>query len=112
MWGPRPLETVERVLKIVQAFEPPGVGARDLSECLLIQLHQREGHENYYDLELAKQVVRLHMEDLTKRRVSRVTRALGVQNEDLKTAMAVVEDLHPTPSAPTGPGAGSVRPTV
>ena len=92
-----PLEDVERVLTVVQTFEPPGIGARDLGECLLIQLRLKDGQENFYDLELAKQVVGGHMEDLTRRRYSRITRALGIQNEDLRGAMELIEELHPSP---------------
>jgi RNA polymerase sigma-54 factor len=96
------VEEVERVLGVIQSFEPPGVGARDLSECLLIQLRLREGQENYFDLELAQQVVRSHMDDLTKRRYSRITKALGIENDDLKGAMEIIEDLHPNPGAIVG----------
>ena len=96
------VEDVNRVLSVIQSFEPPGVGARDLSECLLIQLRQKEGQENFYDLELAIQVVASHMEDLTKRRYSRITRALGIQNDDLRGAMEIIEELHPNPGAVVG----------
>ena len=90
---------VERVLLVIQAFEPPGIGARDLAECLLIQLRQREGRENVYDLDLATQIVRSHLEDLTKRRYARITRTLGVENDDLRGAMEIIEQLHPNPGA-------------
>ncbi len=93
------VEDVERVLAVIQTFEPTGVGCRDLSECLLIQLRQKVGQENFYDLELAIQIVGSHMEDLTKRRYSRITRALGIQNEDLRGAMELIEELHPNPGA-------------
>ena len=73
-----PVEDVDRVLAVIQTFEPPGIGARDLAECLLIQLELKEGRENYYDLELARKVVRHHMEDLTRRRFSQITRALDI----------------------------------
>lgn len=90
-----PPEEVERVLKVVQDFEPPGIGARDLRECLLIQLEQRDGEGR----DLALQIVREHMEDLTKRRFSRITRALGIDNEELKGAMDLIERLQPNPGA-------------
>ena len=51
-----PVEDVERVLAVIQTFEPPGIGARDLGECLLIQLELKEGQENYHDLELATRI--------------------------------------------------------
>ncbi|MFH1569379.1 MAG: RNA polymerase factor sigma-54 [Gemmatimonadota bacterium] len=88
-----PVADVERVLKVVQGFEPPGIGARDLRECLMIQLEQRPGPGR----DLALQIIRDHMEDLTKRRFSRITRALGIGNEELRQAMDQVERLQPNP---------------
>ena len=67
---------VERVLAVIQTFDPPGIGARDLAECLAIQLTQREEES-----QLALQVICNHMEDLTKRRFSRITRGLGISND-------------------------------
>lgn len=90
---------VERVLEVIQGFEPPGIGARDLRECLLIQLQQRRDEEG---AEVALQMVREHMEDLSKRRFSRITKALDISNDDLKTAMELVERLHPAPGILTG----------
>ncbi len=94
-----PEADVERVLEVIQGFEPPGVGARDLRECLLIQLEQRREEEG---AEVALQMVREHMEDLSKRRFSRILKALLISNDDLRTAMELVEKLHPAPGFLTG----------
>ena len=91
------VEEIEKVLRVVQSFDPPGVGARDLRECLMIQLAQREDPLN----ELALEVVRDHMEDLTRRRLTRITRALGISNEVLKEILAVIELLQPNPGSPS-----------
>ncbi|MBI2505891.1 MAG: RNA polymerase factor sigma-54 [Candidatus Latescibacteria bacterium] len=88
-----PVEQVDAVLGVIQGFEPPGIGARDLGECLTIQLRQREEPER----ELALQVVGGFMEDLTKRRLTRITRALGISNEQLKGALDLIEKLQPYP---------------
>ena len=90
-------EEIETVLRVVQSFDPPGVGARDLRECLMIQLAQREDPLN----ELALEVVCDHMEDLTRRRLTRITRALGISNEVLKEVLAVIELLQPNPGSPS-----------
>ena len=90
---------VERVLEVIQGFEPPGIGARDLRECLLIQLEQRRDEEG---AEVALQMVREHTEDLSKRRFSRITKALDISNDDLKRAMELVEKLHSAPGILTG----------
>ena len=92
------LEQVERVLAVIQTFEPPGVGARDLRECLIIQLQQQAASCR----DLALEVVRHHMDDLTKRRFSRITRALGITDEDLKEVMHLIEGLQPYPGSATG----------
>ncbi len=88
-------EEVARVLTVVQGFDPPGVAARDLQECLMIQLRQREGPA----VALALQVVRAHMEDLTKRRYGRITRALEVSAEQLREAIEVIQSLQPHPGS-------------
>ena len=90
---------VERVLEVIQGFEPPGIGARDLRECLLIQLRQRRDEEG---AGVALQMVREHMEDLGKRRFSRIAKALDISSDSLKTAMELVEKLHPSPGILTG----------
>ena len=61
---------VEQVLRVIQTFEPPGIAARDLRESLLIQL----ALNNEPFAELALEIVRDHMEDLTRRRLTRITR--------------------------------------
>ncbi len=91
-------EEVERVLRVIQTFDPPGVGARDLRECLMIQLSLHEDPLS----EMALQVVRNHMEDLTRRRLTRITRALGISNEVLKKVLGVIELLQPNPGTPSG----------
>jgi RNA polymerase sigma-54 factor len=91
------VEEVERVLRLIQTFEPPGVGARDLRECLMIQLAQSQVPGS----ELALEIVRHHMEDLTKRRLTRITRGLGISNEELKEALELIESLQPYPGSPS-----------
>ena len=86
---------IQAVLEIVHAFHPPGVGARDLRECLIIQLQQLQDPH----CGLALQVVTHHMEDLTKRRFSRITRALGISDEDLKEVLQLFENLQPHPGS-------------
>lgn len=91
------VEKVERVLTLIQSFEPPGIAARDLRECLLIQLQQYEGAHR----EQALLIVRQHMEDLTKRRFTRITRALSISQEDLKTTIELIQSLQPYPGSPS-----------
>ena len=83
----------EKVLRVIQSFDPAGVGARDLHECLMIQLEQRDDPLSA----LALQVVRDHLEDLTRRRLRRITHALGISDEKLKEVLQVIERLQPHP---------------
>ena len=89
---------VEKVLRVIQAFDPSGVGARDLRECLMIQLSQRDDPLS----EMALQVVRDHLEDLTRRRLRHITRALNISNEKLKEVLQVIERLQPHPGLSAG----------
>ncbi len=90
-----PTEDVEEVLAIVQGFEPPGVAGRDLRECLMLQLRILEDERR----DLALEIVRDHMEDLTKRRFNRIIRALGISENDLREALDLIEGLQPYPGS-------------
>src|SRR5205823_8488818 len=71
-----PKEDFERMLALIQSFYPPGVGARDLRECLLIQL-EREGKQNGLEYKIISE----HMEDLGKRRYPEIARGMGMSVE-------------------------------
>ena len=89
--------TVEKVLRVIQSFDPLGIGARDLRECLMIQLSQCDDPLS----KLALQVVHDHLEDLTRRRLRHITHALDISNEKLKEVLQVIKrlQLHPNLSA-------------
>ena len=87
-----PPETIGEVLKVVQSFHPPGVGARDLRECLLLQL-ERAGRRG----SLEYRIVDEHMETLGKRRLPELARTLGVALEDIKAAVERISHLEPRP---------------
>ncbi|MGB1892206.1 MAG: RNA polymerase factor sigma-54 [Candidatus Latescibacterota bacterium] len=91
------VEVVEHVLRTIQTFEPPGIAARDLRESLMIQL----ALSDLPLAELALEIVRDHMEDLTRRRLTRITRALGISNDLLKEVLEVIENLQPYPGSPS-----------
>jgi len=88
-----PLREVEKILAFLQTFEPLGVAARNLQECLLLQLENKTGPV----ARLAYQVVAEHFEDMEKRRYAVVTKALGVQDEKLREVLALVASLEPKP---------------
>jgi len=87
-----PEEDFEKMLALIQGFHPPGVGARDLRECLLIQL-KREGKEN----SLEYKIVSEHMDDLGRRRFPEIARRMGISVEDVQKAADNIGRLNPRP---------------
>ncbi len=85
-------EEVASVLKVVRSLDPPGVGARDLRECLEIQL-RRLGHED----SLAMAIVRDHFDDLGNHRWTEIARALEVSPKEVQDAADEIGNLDPRP---------------
>ena len=87
-----PLGELEEMLSLIQTFHPVGVGARDLRECLLIQL-RRLGKEH----SLEHQIVDEHLEDLGRKRLPELARRLGVSVEQVQKAANFISTLDPKP---------------
>src|SRR4030095_9007564 len=85
-------EDFEKMLALIQSFYPPGVGARDLRECLLIQL-QREEKQN----SLEYKVIAEHMEDLGKRRFPEIARRMNISVEEVQKCANNIAQLNPRP---------------
>jgi len=83
---------VEEVLKIIQAFDPPGVGARTLQECLLIQVDQL-GLED----PLLRRVIRDHLLDLARGKYGRMAQQLGVGVQEIQRVADLIKTLDPKP---------------
>jgi RNA polymerase sigma-54 factor len=99
-----PLAQVERVLAVLQTFDPLGVCARDLSECLAIQLKER----NRYDP--AMRALIEHLDLLAKRDFAELKRICGVDDEDLRDMTGEIRRLNPKPGLAFG--GGVVQPIV
>ncbi len=105
------LDEVEAVLHRIQAFDPPGVGARDPREALLIQARQLS--EEYDSRELALEILEHHFKLLTEGRQEAMLRKLKVSPEELAEAVALIRSLNPHPgSAIPGPPPAYVEPDV
>src|SRR5207302_84581 len=87
-----PQEDFEHMLTLIQSFYPPGVGARDLRDCLLIQL-KREGRQS----SLEYRIIQDHMPDLGKRRFPEIARRMGVSVEQIQKAANNIAQLEPRP---------------
>lgn len=90
---------VEQVLRIIHDFEPAGIGARDLKECLLIQLNKREKTEA---TRLALRILNSYFEDFTRKRYERILKTLDITEEELKRAIREITLLNPKPGSSWG----------
>lgn len=101
-------DEVEAVLRILQGFDPPGVGARNLPECLLLQL----AHRGLEDT-LAAEVVRDHFDALKNRKFTDIARALKITPHEVQDIAAVIGELDPRPGLSSEvQGARSVVPDL
>lgn len=87
-------EEVEKVLKVVQQLDPAGVGARNLQECLSIQLNRKEQNP---DVELASKIIDKAFEQFTKKHYKKLMQKFSIDEEQLKDAIEEVERLNPKP---------------
>lgn len=93
------LKAVENALRIVQGFEPPGIGARDLRECLLLQLERRENGRK----SLAYKVVDKHLDEVGRNRLIPAAKSLNVSMAELKDALRELRTLYPYPGTLVAP---------
>src|SRR5437667_526843 len=87
-------EDFEHMLTLIQSFYPPGVGARDLRECLLIQV-KRAGKQNSLEYKMISE----HMQDLGKRRFPEIARRMGISVEQVQKCANNIAQLDPRPGA-------------
>ena len=87
-------EEVEKVLQIVHQLDPAGVGARNLQECLSIQLHRKEQNP---DVEMATAIIDKAFEQFTKKHYKKLLQKFNIDEEQLKDAIEQIEHLNPKP---------------
>ncbi|MES2800334.1 MAG: RNA polymerase factor sigma-54 [Bacteroidota bacterium] len=86
---------LESVLKLIQELDPAGVGARDLQECLLLQINRRQdGDITKYT---AKIILEQFFEEFTKKHYEKITKKLEIEDSDLKEAIDEILRLNPKP---------------
>jgi RNA polymerase sigma-54 factor len=88
-------EELFNILQVIQEFDPPGVGARSLRECLLLQLNRKKGK----DLELARVIVKDFFEEFTKKHYEKIQKKLEISEEELKQGIDQVLKLNPKPGS-------------
>ena len=99
--GDHSIDEVLAGLRVVQTLDPAGVGARDLRECLLLQLESRNGKGG-----VAWQIVYNHLKFVETRQLKEMAKALGRPMEHVQIAIDVIRHLDPRPALRySGPGA-------
>lgn len=88
-------EELTKILVVIQSFDPPGVGARDLQESLLLQLKRKQ---NKFQ-QLAVSIIRDHFDEFTKKHYDKIIRRLNVPDEDFKQAVDLILKLNPKPGS-------------
>jgi RNA polymerase sigma-54 factor len=104
---PLTIEDLQSALALVQQLEPAGVGARDLGECLLLQLDALEADPDdapsqKHDFDLERALVRDHLRDIEMNRYPQISKKLGRPIADLKAAVKRLGHLHPHPGKQIG----------
>jgi RNA polymerase sigma-54 factor len=88
-------EELQEILAEIQTFEPPGIGARTLQECLLIQLLRKD--DNSEAMVLAEQILTKYMNEFTGKQYEKIMRAMNISEEQLKAAIHEILKLNPRP---------------
>ncbi|MGM9758488.1 MAG: RNA polymerase factor sigma-54 [Parabacteroides sp.] len=92
-------QEIASVLALIQDFDPTGVGARSLQECLLLQLEKREQTPA---TQLAIRIIRDYFEDFSRKRFDRILKGLEISEESLKQAVKEITSLDPKPGISWG----------
>lgn len=87
---------LNHIIKYIQEFDPPGVGAKDLQECLLLQLRKKEKNKTN---QLALKIIANFFEEFTKKHYEKIQRSLSLNDKDLKEVIQTIIKLNPKPGA-------------
>jgi RNA polymerase sigma-54 factor len=93
-------EDVEALIKRIQQFDPPGVAARDLQECLLLQLFRQKDEGKPVDL--AIKAISRYFDEFTKKHYEKIQRGLNLDDDQLKEVMQQIIRLNPKPGGNVG----------
>ena len=97
---------IDRLLKMIQQFDPPGTGSRDLQECLLLQLRHKIklsdeiiSYEDKLAIQVAIRIIDQYFDEFTKKHYLKLARQLNLDEEDLKVAIDEILKLNPKPAS-------------
>jgi RNA polymerase sigma-54 factor len=95
-------QEIEQLILLIQQFDPPGICARDLQECLLIQLYHKRRNHSGKDVELAIIILEKYFDEFTKKHYEKIQRSLGIDDEQLKQVIQQIIKLNPKPGGNVG----------
>lgn len=87
--------TVNRIIAMIQQFDPPGVCARDLQQCLLLQLERKVDEGK--DVELTKKVLQKYFDEFTKKHYEKIQKGLNLSDDQLREVIQQIVKLNPKP---------------
>ena len=89
---------MQRVLTLIQGLEPAGIGARDLKECILLQIERRQLSGNNPVYKLAYKIIHEMMDDFSKKHYNRILKKFDISEDYLKEALDFIAKLNPKPA--------------
>jgi len=98
-------DEVNGILKVVQSFDPPGIGARDLQECLLLQINRKryqdieKNGETSPERELAFKILEFYFDEFSKKHYHKLGKYLEISEEELRDAINEILKLNPKPAS-------------
>jgi RNA polymerase sigma-54 factor len=90
-------EELYEILLIVQDFDPPGVGARDLQECLLLQIVRK--NQSDIAVATARKIIKNHFDEFTRKHYDKIIKRMNITEEELKMAIDEILRLNPKPGS-------------
>ena len=101
------MTVVEQALRTVQELEPPGVGARDLRECLILQIQKSEKHNSTRSLAL--RILTSYFDDFSKKHYQQLAEKLNCTTEVLRPAIELILQMNPKPGNTTADATGGAQ---
>ena len=95
------IDELEEILRKIQTFDPPGIAARNLQECLLLQLERRQDHSD--EVNIAIRIIEDCFADFTKKHFDKIAKKLNIEDDEfLKSAVNLITKLNPKPGGSSG----------
>ncbi|HLR00876.1 MAG TPA: hypothetical protein VK102_10925, partial [Sphingobacterium sp.] len=95
---------IEKILKLIQGFEPVGIAARDLKECLLLQLEKKD--QSSLLIQQATTIIKEYLDEFTKKHYAKIKKQMGVSSDELRDIVNEIVRLNPKPGNSSGGSTG------